>query len=525
MVRSSPEVLHSGAVMNNLNIGVRGRLLLAFLGMSALVVLGALAAFLTFSEVGGVVDRIVSERVPATMAALALSRQAERIALLAPRIVADETMVDQFQTDRIIRTQIGNLDRLLAQVKASQSNGPLIEEVENAVTEIRKTLGALQFFRVDTSHYGPPRTGKPVDPFRQEARGILLPPSRAEMLAQGQKMIQSNIESAGRLAAAVDRLVADQTTKIDEAKGTIAATQHRGVVVLLGVVALSLVSSVLIVWLYVGRSIIGRLTALSGSMLAIASGNLTTPVPEDGGQDEIGRMADALRIFQGKAHENERLHRLKGFLPPQVAELIVNSGDESVLESHRRDVAVLFCDLRGFTTFAETTEPEEIMEFLREYHASLGQLVDKFAGTLERFTGDGLIVLFNDPLPIPDCCLAAAKLAVEMRAAVNQIVQRRRQFGNQLGFGVGIAYGYATLGRVGFKGRFDYTAIGSVVNLAARLCERAKASEILVDGKVCAFIRGHLQVEALGEYLPKGFSKPVQVFNITEQKSEPSSLA
>ena len=140
-------------------------------------------------------------------------------------------------------------------------------------------------------------------------------------------------------------------------------------------------------------------------------------------------MADALRIFRDKAVENERLGRLKGFLAPQVAELIVTSGDESVLDSHRRDVAVLFCDLRGFTAFAETSEPEEIMEFLREYHESLGQLVDKFAGTLERFTGDGLIVLFNDPLPSPDPCLAAARLAVEMRAGVNEVIRRRRQFG------------------------------------------------------------------------------------------------
>jgi class 3 adenylate cyclase len=499
--------------MANLNIGVRGRLLLAFSGISALFVLGALAAFLTFAEVGAVVDRITSERVPTTLAALDLSRQAERLAALAPRLVADETLVDQFRTDRIIRAEIGDLETLLAQVKASQSNNQLTSEIEKSVTEIRKTLGDLQIFRADRLH-GPPRTGKPVDPMLEEARGILRPPSRQEMLAQGQKMIQSNIEAAGRLAAAVDRLVADQTTKIAEAKANVAATQRNGAFVLLGVVALSLVTSVLIVWLYVGRNIIGRLTALSGSMLAIASGNLMAPLPDDSGKDELGGMADALRIFRDKARENERLHRLKGFLAPQVAELIVNSGDESVLDSHRRDVAVLFCDLRGFTTFAETTEPEEMMEFLREYHESLGKLVHKFAGTLERFTGDGLIVLFNDPLPIPDPCLAAARLAIEMRASVNQIVQRRRQFGDRLGFGVGIAYGYATLGRVGFKGRFDYTAIGSVVNLAARLCERAQYSQILVDSKVHAAIEGHMEAEALGEFLPKGFSRPVQAFNI-----------
>jgi len=278
---------------------------------------------------------------------------------------------------------------------------------------------------------------------------------------------------------------------------------------------LSLVSSALIVWLYIGRSIIGRLTALSSSMLAIAGGNLNASLPDNKGGDEIGSMADALRIFRDKVVENERLGRLKGFLAPQVAELIVTSGNEGVLDSHRRDVAVLFCDLRGFTTFAETSEPEEIMEFLREYHESLGHLVDKYAGTLERFTGDGLIVLFNDPLPSPDPCLSAVRMAVEMRAGVNEVIRRRRQLG--LGFGIGIAYGYATLGRVGFKGRFDYTAIGSVVNLAARLCERAQASQILVDSRVHAAVEGHVKTETLGEFLPKGFSKPVLVFNIAAQ--------
>jgi adenylate cyclase len=177
-------------------------------------------------------------------------------------------------------------------------------------------------------------------------------------------------------------------------------------------------------------------------------------------------------------------------------------------------VAVLFCDLRGFTAFAEASEPEEIMEFLQEYHQSLGQLVDKYFGTLERFTGDGLIVLFNDPLPSAEPCLAAARLAVEMRKNVNEVIEGRLRGGNRLGFGVGIAYGYATLGRVGFKGRFDYTAIGSVVNLAARLCERAQANEILVDSKVRVEIADHMEAKPLGEIALKGFSRPVEVFNI-----------
>jgi class 3 adenylate cyclase len=489
--------------MINQNIGVRGRLLLAFAGISALAALGAVAALLAFADVGAVFERITRERVPTTLAALDLSRQAERIASLAPRILADETTVEQLRTDRIIRKQIGSLEQLLAQVKGGRSNPILISEVEGSIAEIRKNLGDLQALRevmTGSSLDDPSGELKPINPKLETAKGILLPLPRADLLSQGQKMIQSNIESTGRLAAAVDRLIEDEEAKIATAESDVSATQRRSTLVILGMVALSLVSSALIVWLYVGRSIIGRLTALSGSMLAIAGGNLKAPLPDDFGKDEISRMADALRTFRDKVVENERLHRLKSFLAPQVAELIVTSGDERVLDSHRRDVAVLFCDLRGFTAFAEASEPEEIMDFLREYHESLGQLVDKFVGTLERFTGDGLIVLFNDPLPSPDPCLAAARLAVEMRAGVNEVIRRRRQWADRLGFGVGIAYGYATLGRVGFKGRFDYTAIGSVVNLAARLCERAQTNEILVDGKVHAEIEIHVETEALGQF-------------------------
>jgi class 3 adenylate cyclase len=483
--------------------GVRGRLLLAFFGISALAVVGAVASLFTFAEVTSVFDRVTRESVPSTLAALELSRQAERIALIAPRLVADETMVEQLHTDRIIRKQIANLNRLFTQIKASQSNSSLISGIETSVSEIRKNLGDLQTLRELRSDSGTFHSG------------VRLAPPRSELLAQGQKMIQSNTEAAERLAAAVDHLVDNEKAEIAKAETNVAATQRNSTFILLGLVALSLVSSALIVWLYVGRNIIGRLTALSSSMLAIASGNLTVPLPDNSVKDEVGRMTDALRIFRDKAVENERLRRLKSFLAPQVAELIVTSGDESVLNSHRRDIAVLFCDLRGFTAFAETAEPEEIMKFLQEYHDTLGQLVDKFAGTLERFTGDGLIVLFNDPLPIPDPCVAAVRMAVEMRASVNEVIQRPGQIGYRLGFGVGIAYGYATLGRVGSKGRLEYTAIGSVVNLAARLCERAHGNQILVDSKVHATIENLMQTEPLGEYMPKGFSRPVNVFNIT----------
>lgn len=166
------------------------------------------------------------------------------------------------------------------------------------------------------------------------------------------------------------------------------------------------------------------------------------------------------------------------------------------------------------SAFAEKSKPEEIMEFLHKYHESLGHLVDNHAGTLERSTGDGLIVLFNDPLPMPAPCLRAVTLAVEMRRSVNEVIRSDQQLGGRLGFGIGIAYGFATLGRIGFQGRSEYTAIGSVVNLAARLCDRAENNQILIDNNVCTAIRSLLETESLGQLQPKGFSKPIELFNV-----------
>ena len=174
--------------------------------------------------------------------------------------------------------------------------------------------------------------------------------------------------------------------------------------------------------------------------------------------------------------EIERIGRLKRFLAPQIAELVVVGRRGRLLESHRREIAVVFCDLRGFTAFAETAEPEEVMTVLREYHAALGELIHRYEGTLERFAGDGLMVLFNDPMPCPDPALRAVRHGgADARPGGAMSWRAGAGSGHELGFGVGIAQGYATLGRIGFEGRFDYTAIGTVVNLAARLCGEAKA--------------------------------------------------
>jgi len=212
--------------------------------------------------------------------------------------------------------------------------------------------------------------------------------------------------------------------------------------------------------------------------------------------------------------EIERVSRLKRFLSPQVTELILSSGDERVLESHRRAITVLFCDLRGFTAFSETAEPEEVMSVLREYHAALGNLIHKHEGTVERFAGDAIMVLFNDPLPCPDPNLRAVRMAVEMRDAVAQLAAGWRKHGHELGFGMGIAHGYATLGRIGFEGRFDYSAIGTVVNLAARLCGQAQAGQILIDPKVYAAVDTLVDTEPAGELVLKGLTRAIKAFNI-----------
>ncbi len=213
--------------------------------------------------------------------------------------------------------------------------------------------------------------------------------------------------------------------------------------------------------------------------------------------------------------EIERVGRLRRFLPPQVADLIVSAGDERMLESHRRDIAALFCDLRGFTAFAETSEPEDVMAVLREYHATLGPLIHRHEGTLERYAGDGLLVFFNDPLPCPDPGARAVRLAVAMREGVAERAQDWSRRGYRLGFGVGIAQGYATLGPVGFGDRYDYGAIGTVTNLAARLSAEARDGQILVSQRVATAVADVARLEPIGELALKGLSRPLPVHNIT----------
>jgi len=224
------------------------------------------------------------------------------------------------------------------------------------------------------------------------------------------------------------------------------------------------------------------------------------------------------RVAQ-QVEELGRVRRLKRFLAPQLAELIVSQGDERILESHRREIVVVFCDLRGYTGFTETAEPEEVLDFLREYHGALGPLVSKFEGTLDQFSGDGIMVFFNDPVPIPNPAERAVKMAVAMREAASTLIAALRERGRELGFGVGIAQGYATLGQIGFSERAGYTAIGTVCNVAARLCGEAKDGQILLSQRVNVALKGSVVTEQVGALSLKGLSQPVVAHNIPRTAS------
>ena len=213
--------------------------------------------------------------------------------------------------------------------------------------------------------------------------------------------------------------------------------------------------------------------------------------------------------------ELQRMNRLRRFLSPQVAELVINSGDDSILGSHRREIVVVFCDLRGFTAFAESSEPEEVMAVLSEYHAALGELIFRYQGTLERFTGDGLMVFFNDPIPLDKPAQRAVEMALAMRDRVRRLAEGWSRVGHDLGFGVGIAQGFATLGRIGYEGRFDYAAIGSVTNLAARLCAEAGAEQVLVSQRVFSAVEDVAAGELVGALELRGFSRPIRAFSVS----------
>jgi adenylate cyclase len=241
-------------------------------------------------------------------------------------------------------------------------------------------------------------------------------------------------------------------------------------------------------------------------------------------QDEVRRQADALAQWnvaledrvQAQVAELQRLSQLKRFFAPAVADAIVSAGEQSILAPHRREICYVFLDLRGFTAFTDAAEPEEVQAVLHDYHAAMGPLIAAHAGTLDRFAGDGILVFFNDPLPTPEPARHAARMALAMRGAFAKLREQWLENGHDLDLGIGIAKGYATLGAFGFEGRFDYSAIGGVVNLAARLCGEAKAGQILVDQRMRAALGDAFVAEPVGRMTLKGFAQPVAVYALAQ---------
>jgi adenylate cyclase len=241
-------------------------------------------------------------------------------------------------------------------------------------------------------------------------------------------------------------------------------------------------------------------------------------------QDQVQAQAVALadwnRVLERRVEEQiaevNRLNRLQGFLSPQIAKLVVSPGNEKLLNTHRREITAMFCDLRGFTAFAETAEPEDILALLQEYYCCVGDSIDHFEGTLQHFAGDGVFVMFNDPLPCPDPSVRAARMAVELREQIEAVAQKWWRYGHKIGFGIGIAAGFATLGSVDYRGRFQYSASGTVVNLAARLCAKAADGQILIDGRVQLAIEPIARTEQIGDVQLKGFHRPIRMFNVHE---------
>jgi class 3 adenylate cyclase len=217
--------------------------------------------------------------------------------------------------------------------------------------------------------------------------------------------------------------------------------------------------------------------------------------------------------------EIERMSRLRRFLPPQVADLIVASGSEKQLESHRREITALFCDLRGFTGFTESADAEDVMALLRDYHAAVGELVIRYSGTLERYAGDGVMVVFNDPVPVENPALQAVLMALELRNALGALTQTWSRLGHEIGFGIGIAHGFATLGTIGYEGRFDYAAIGTVSNVASRLCDEAKPGQILISARVLTKVENAVTIEPVGEFELKGIRRPLAAYNVLSAAS------
>ena len=290
------------------------------------------------------------------------------------------------------------------------------------------------------------------------------------------------------------------------------------------------------------QNLIGLMrTFANQAVLAMRNARLFTEVDQQGRElaaansvvseqaDKLQEQTEQLKNWNRSLEERvekqlgeiERIRKLERFLAPQVAQLIASSdGHDALLQSHRREVTVVFCDLRGFTAFTEATEPEEAMNVLREYHAALGELIFRYEGTLDRYAGDGVMILFNAPIQFEDHTKRAVKMACEMRDTIGALTQKWRNRGHSLGFGMGIALGYATLGQIGFEQRLEYAAIGSVTNMASRLCDEAKADQIVVARRVYGAVEQWVDAKPLDDLVLKGFNHPVLAMEILRWREE-----
>jgi class 3 adenylate cyclase len=279
--------------------------------------------------------------------------------------------------------------------------------------------------------------------------------------------------------------------------------------------------------LLIGIRVVRPLQELRQGVTRIGAGELDHRIDIRTG-DELEALADEFNQMTTKLREsyasNERISQLKRFFSPQVAELIVSSGEDALTESHRQEITVVFCDLRNFTEFSSTAEPEEAMRVLQEYYKVLGALLYRFEATIEHFAGDGLMAFFNDPIPCPDPEARAVRMAVMMQQDVDKLIEQWSKRGLNLGFGIGISSGYATLGHIGSEEQFHYAAIGSVANLASRLCDKALSGQTLITEAVFAKVEGLVEVVQTGELSLKGFPKPVTVLQVVDVKEGASQL-
>jgi len=306
-----------------------------------------------------------------------------------------------------------------------------------------------------------------------------------------------------------------------EAYAALRSSLFRSGVLLLVGLGMAILASLMI-----GYRVVRPLQTLREGVARISGGDLKHHIDVQTG-DELQMLADEFNEMTAKLRESyagiEKISHLKRFFSPQLAELIELSGESGLMDDHRREITVVFCDLRNFTEFSSIVEPEEAMKVLREYYQAIGVLLRRYEATIEHFAGDGLMAYFNDPLPCPDPEIRAVRMAMEMQIDVEKLIVGWRKRGIKLGFGIGISSGYATLGRIGSEEEFHYAAIGTVANLASRLCDEAKSGQVLIAESVYAKIEDLAEVKRIGDVSLKGFLKPVPVLEVLALKDDSST--